>query len=223
MQRLISSRINIESEKNIAGGLKLSVLDLSKSDGTGTLIAVLDDMHKGHLKLTVGLPYGSDKGFKTKQDALSVVYKILDNASIDAIKSKSNYQELKQLNEIIQKMLNSNIKYSLESAQSKARDARRISDLAQIRVALEMYYDSDGRYPQSLSSLVSKGIITLIPKDPKSSLDYGYYIDSSGNKYLLIATLENPNSAALRNDEDGKISIGNAVVNCDDPDYCLMP
>lgn len=38
---------------------------------------------------------------------------------------------------------------SLNSARVKARDARRIADLAEIRKALELYFDQYGYYPQS--------------------------------------------------------------------------
>ena len=38
---------------------------------------------------------------------------------------------------------------SLNSSRLKARDARRIVELRQIRLALELYYDSNGYYPQS--------------------------------------------------------------------------
>lgn len=38
---------------------------------------------------------------------------------------------------------------SLNSARVKARDARRIADLGQIRTALEFFFDTNGFYPQS--------------------------------------------------------------------------
>jgi len=46
-------------------------------------------------------------------------------------------------------ILSSVVLASLNSARVKARDTRRISDLAQIRIALELYYDTNGYYPQS--------------------------------------------------------------------------
>ena len=36
---------------------------------------------------------------------------------------------------------------SVNSARIKARDARRIADLNQIKTALEFYYDDNGYYP----------------------------------------------------------------------------
>lgn len=46
-------------------------------------------------------------------------------------------------------LLSSVVFASLSSAKTKARDARRISDLHQITVALELYFDKYGYYPQS--------------------------------------------------------------------------
>lgn len=44
-------------------------------------------------------------------------------------------------------LLASVVMASLKSARAKARDSRRVSDLKQLQVALEMYYDSNGSYP----------------------------------------------------------------------------
>ena len=46
-------------------------------------------------------------------------------------------------------ILSSIVLVSLNSAKAKARDARRISDFRQIQTALEMFYGTYGRYPQS--------------------------------------------------------------------------
>jgi type II secretion system protein G len=39
---------------------------------------------------------------------------------------------------------------SLNTARAKARDARRISDMKQISLALELYYDANGSYPSEV-------------------------------------------------------------------------
>lgn len=44
-------------------------------------------------------------------------------------------------------LLASIIVASLNTAQQKGRDARRISDLKEVQLALELYYDSNGNYP----------------------------------------------------------------------------
>ena len=65
---------------------------------------------------------------------------------------------------------------SLNSARSKARDARRLSDIRNLELALELYYDQYGSYVStgnqptdsstSLAPLVSAGFLSTIPKDP---------------------------------------------------------
>lgn len=49
-------------------------------------------------------------------------------------------------------MLSSIVLASLNSARSKARDARRLADMAQLRTALELYYNKNGQYPNSALS-----------------------------------------------------------------------
>jgi len=46
-------------------------------------------------------------------------------------------------------LLSSVVFASLNAARMKARDAKRIADLGQIRSALELYFDDHGYYPQS--------------------------------------------------------------------------
>lgn len=77
---------------------------------------------------------------------------------------------------------------SLSSARIKARDARRIEDLRQIRIALDLFFDSNGYYPQSNCGWDCTGFrysyntaswgaltddlapyITSLPKDPINS------------------------------------------------------
>lgn len=46
-------------------------------------------------------------------------------------------------------LLSSVVLASLNTARMKARDARRLSDMHQMQVALDLYYSSFGRYPDS--------------------------------------------------------------------------
>ncbi len=46
-------------------------------------------------------------------------------------------------------LLSSVVLASLNTARVKARDARRIADLGQIRTALNLFFDTNGYYPQS--------------------------------------------------------------------------
>ncbi|HPL83759.1 MAG TPA: prepilin-type N-terminal cleavage/methylation domain-containing protein, partial [bacterium] len=84
---------------------------------------------------------------------------------------------------------------ALNSARAKARDARRLSDIKQIRTALDMYYDSAGTYPTSLipgSPLSYNGLdfLAKVPDDPLSSQHYIYAQTENGQNYTIDFTLE---------------------------------
>lgn len=101
---------------------------------------------------------------------------------------------------------------NLNQAKAKARDARRLSDIAQIRKALEIYNYSEGAYPGAqctgLTSLVSclawsnnpQWIPNLdpMPLDPLTTTVDGvnyYYLyqmidGNPQNHYLLLYNLE---------------------------------
>ena len=84
---------------------------------------------------------------------------------------------------------------ALNSARAKARDARRLSDIKQIRTALDMYYDSAGTYPTSLipgSPLSYNGLdfLAKVPDDPLSSQHYIYAQTENGQNYTISFTLE---------------------------------
>lgn len=71
-------------------------------------------------------------------------------------------------------ILSSVVLASLNTARAKGRDARRVSDIKQIQLALELYADQNlGRYPTALSSVAPTYISTL-PKDPSTNNDYFY-------------------------------------------------
>lgn len=87
----------------------------------------------------------------------------------------------------------------------KTNDATRKSDLAQIKRALDMYYDDNGRYPASTGDFkMSTGTSTIVwggawqpymskvPKDPRPSNVYQYYSPPStaGQTYYLYANME---------------------------------
>ena len=104
---------------------------------------------------------------------------------------------------------------SLNSARKKGRDARRVSDLKQIQLALELYYDANASsYPllayaalngsTAASSLTSAGFISAVPTDPTNSGSYIYKYDSTDGAttevtsgtaagYTLTAQLEASN------------------------------
>lgn len=83
------------------------------------------------------------------------------------------------------------VSYQVSGRQS--RDAKRKSDLEQIRVALEMYRSDKGQYPTGdyssmISALLDEECINTTPSDPKS---YSYYYNrSASSTYNLCAYLE---------------------------------
>jgi prepilin-type N-terminal cleavage/methylation domain-containing protein len=113
---------------------------------------------------------------------------------------------------------------SLATAQAKGRDARRVSDIKEIQLALELYYDANGNYPANLygtpSVLVSQGYISAVPYDPRASTPCtsdggsGCYVYvalnstncgatcTSGTSYHLGAVLETTGNAAVSSDAD---------------------
>lgn len=103
-------------------------------------------------------------------------------------------------------ILSSVVLASLNSARQKSRDARRVGDIKQLQLALEMYYDSTNAYPTALSSLVSTYIPTA-PVDPQSGSAYTYAANAttSPTSYVLRATLETDHTA-LDGDIDGTVN-----------------
>lgn len=94
---------------------------------------------------------------------------------------------------------------SLNSARRKSRNARRISDINQIKLALELFYDSkapNATYPTSgehiaaLAAADSCGTgnkcLASEPKDPSSGISYGYDSCAAApcTTYELGATME---------------------------------
>lgn len=88
---------------------------------------------------------------------------------------------------------------SLNVAREKSRDARRVADIGQMQLGLELYFDANNRaYPNDLSELAPK-FIPSVPHDPLSNQPYGYEKKPDGS-YYLKAELEEPTNYALQND-----------------------
>lgn len=108
-------------------------------------------------------------------------------------------------------------------ARSKARDAKRIADINQVRSAMELYFDDNGRYPATMNlgaagAQLAPLYLTNIPMDPiatctASTYDgavsgvfncYGYEWRPAANPSSahLWAELERFNTNALNNDAD---------------------
>jgi Tfp pilus assembly protein PilE len=80
---------------------------------------------------------------------------------------------------------------SLNNARMKARDAKRISDIKQVQIGLEMYYGKHKKYPDNLIDLKADDfkLFNEIPVDPKEKTEY-QYIKQGDNGYLLCFNLE---------------------------------
>lgn len=118
------------------------------------------------------------------------------------------------------------------SARSKSRDAKRISDLGQIQMAIQLFMErctylplpnSSGELDTSISNGCPTGTtlgtyLTQIPVDPKTGNKYTYrayqaYGGSSPHyitDYHLVATLENNNNV-LKDDADYNADCTNAT------------
>jgi type II secretion system protein G len=119
-------------------------------------------------------------------------------------------------------LLASIILIALNSARVKARDAKRVADIRQMETALELYFNDNGGYPNSVcestpggtwsacwATLLPSQYIGKMPLDPTNSLaNYGYYyvsgykptglctsvLTSSTNDYVLETRMESPTS-----------------------------
>ncbi|MBU6310621.1 prepilin-type N-terminal cleavage/methylation domain-containing protein [Patescibacteria group bacterium] len=109
---------------------------------------------------------------------------------------------------------------SLNTARVKSRDARRVADLKQLQLALQLFYDANNAYPATLSALTTAYIAT-VPNDPVgTAVPYGYDLASGGQSYALCANLEEGTNAALNSDVDVALTGATACVNTADTGPC---
>ena len=120
---------------------------------------------------------------------------------------------------------------SLNTARRNSRDARRVSDLRQVALALEMYASEQGGYPVSatctaatfttaIGTLVTADFLPSVPADPAPDATYFYaYGAPAKTDYTLKATLENASSDLLYND----IDCTSNTCACDGAAYCVGP
>lgn len=112
---------------------------------------------------------------------------------------------------------------SLNSARQKSRDARRIADIKQLQLALELYYDAQTppAYPGAsttcdattafgLQVLSAGGYIPQIPRDPSAAAGSNcyWYANNGTGTYHLGAILEQSANPVLSSDKDCKSSDG---------------
>lgn len=123
-------------------------------------------------------------------------------------------------------ILSAMVVVALGGARSKARDAVRKSDLAQIANALELYYANqdpetyvvttaqetiDGTTDTLSAALLAGTYMKTVPVDPRNTGNYVYTYQSqnAGQDYQMTATLEN----AQDPDGNGGAAGGYVVTN----------
>src|SRR3989338_6454199 len=103
-------------------------------------------------------------------------------------------------------ILSSVVLASLNSARKKGRDAKRVAEIQQMQLALELYFDANRQYPLlfDTASIITPGYMSAIPLDPVTSVAYCYSaLQSVGacTNYHLRATLEDSTNPALVGDD----------------------
>ena len=100
-------------------------------------------------------------------------------------------------------------------SQKKSRDAKRKTDLENIRVSLESYRSNNasGNYPNNLNLLVPT-YITKLPTDPLSNI-YKYTYSGSGSDYMIGSFIELGGTCS--------VSLNCKVTGNWSCNYCLGP
>lgn len=107
---------------------------------------------------------------------------------------------------------------SLGGARGKARDANRQSDLRQIQLAQEMYYDSnDQAYAATSGALVTDGLLPKVLTDP--SYDHEFCWEQTTTSCATIADLSfgdaDDSTWAVCADLEGNGSFGCTEDGCE--------
>ncbi len=115
---------------------------------------------------------------------------------------------------------------SLNTARRKARDARRITDLKQIQLALELFFDAQTTpaYPIATVTcdatnthglqVLAPTYIPTVPRDPNGPCYVYASIPAPITAYHLGATMEDLTNQALNSDRDCNSLLAN---NCTNP------
>ncbi|MBI1863468.1 prepilin-type N-terminal cleavage/methylation domain-containing protein [Candidatus Microgenomates bacterium] len=120
--------------------------------------------------------------------------------------------------------------FSYRSSLISSRDARRKTDIEQVRAALELYRSEANTYPAtasfSLDCASTGGLVfgantylSLQPRDPKCTAQTYYYTQlSSGADYTIGTILEAPGSSTCTVTYDCSTAAGTQACN-----YCMGP
>ena len=129
-------------------------------------------------------------------------------------------------------ILSSVVMASLNVARKKARDTKRIFDIKQLQLALELYFETNRTYPDvetnnALPPSLAPGYISTLPADPLDPPHsiYQYYattniggvcseVAKTCMKYHLGAMLEEATNIALFSDSDNAAGFNGDSTDC---------
>jgi prepilin-type N-terminal cleavage/methylation domain-containing protein len=126
---------------------------------------------------------------------------------------------------------------NLTGSKAKSRDTQRASDLAQIQLSIEQYFDRCNQYPTTLlstgantgcpSGVTLGNFISKIPLDPTNTgvYVYGYATNSTYTDYVLYITFEATNSVVAQSASNPSWFLS-STFNCADAThfhYCVRP
>ena len=134
----------------------------------------------------------------------------------------------------------------LVGSRAKARDAKRASDLSQIALALEQYFDRCDQYPANItasnlttintgcpsspSQVSLANFISKIPTDPSTNASYGYVTNGTPpSDFVLYTTFETTNSVMSQSAPNSSwfstITCANVSTSpsSNDYNYCVRP
>lgn len=96
----------------------------------------------------------------------------------------------------------------LDSSRKMGRDTKRVADVNNIALALELYYNKNRSYPKNINwpdnthTKLVPDFLATEPKDPNGNSYMYCQISDDANAYHLGTKLENTGSSALKDDKD---------------------
>ncbi len=120
-------------------------------------------------------------------------------------------------------ILTSVVMPSLTGARERARDSERVTEVGQIVLGIELYYNTCREYPtaplvvgRNNGCPVGITLGSFIPSIPVDSLGVAYDYATAAGAFVVETEFETTVNSALTNDLDGTV-IG---IDCDDPHFC---
>ncbi len=168
---------------------------------TGGYKAGVGKLIPGGREANIPCPAEADKcvnasgGPQTEEDKINqALDKISFNAEFQIDASYSDYGKTQDVQAPDDSF---DILKELAAAQSKNRDAKRISDTRQLTIALELYYNDFNAYPADLQTLSPTyiGIVPKAPEPPDGSCtadnNQYHYIPQGSSAYQIIFCIGN--------------------------------